>query len=123
MNCEFCNHEFSKTYESKHTKWVHTNKIDHTSDSNKTDTFKIRKNDTCVTNDKLNRTLLVGPSFCGRIYLLLNTLPLILLDNLEQQIKMTTRSPEQYTKLLDDNIKMELQDVSVEEDSNDKSIQ
>ena len=45
-----------------------------------------------------NRTLIVGPSFCGKTHLLLNKLQLICLDNPEQHIKITTRSPEQYSK-------------------------
>ena len=44
-----------------------------------------------------NRTLIVGPSFCGKTHLLLNKLQLFRLDNPEQQIKIITRSPEQYS--------------------------
>ena len=60
--------------------------------------------------------MIVGPSFCGKTHLLLNKLQLIRLDNPEQKICIITRSPEQYNKI-------EIEDVSVEEDLGDKSIQ
>ena len=63
-----------------------------------------------------NRTLIVGPSFCGKTHLLLNKLQLFRLDNPEQKICIITRSPEQ-------NNKIEIEDVSVEEDLGDKRIQ
>ena len=99
MRCEFCDREFNKTYLTKHMKNIH-----------KTDT-----NNTTEA-DALNRTLIVGPSFCGKTYLLINKLHLFRLDNLEQQIKITTRSPEQYENI-------QLEDVSVEEDLEDRTIQ
>ena len=49
-----------------------------------------------VEESAFNRTLIVGPSLCGKTHLLLNKLQLIRLDNPEQQIKTITRSPEQY---------------------------
>ena len=99
MRCEFCNREFNKTYLSKHIKNIH-----------KTDT-----NNT-IEADALNRTLIVGPSFCGKTFLLLNKLQLIRLDNPKQQIKIITRSPEQYENI-------QLEDVSVEDDLEDRTIQ
>ena len=75
-----------------------------------------------------NRTLIVGPSFCGKTHLLLNKLLFIRLDNPEQQIKIITRSPEQYW-----NFEVEetegasqaelLRCISEEEDLEDKTIQ
>ena len=47
-------------------------------------------------NKKCNRTLIVGPSFCGKTHLLLNKLRLIRLTDPEKQIRIITRSPEQY---------------------------
>ena len=47
-------------------------------------------------NNKCNRTLTVGPSFCGKTHLLLNKLRLIRLEDPEKQIRIITRSPEQY---------------------------
>ena len=46
--------------------------------------------------NKGNRTLIVGPSFCGKTHLLLNKLRLIRLEDPEKQIRIITRSPEQY---------------------------
>ena len=43
-----------------------------------------------------NRALLVGPSFCGKTHLLLNKLRSIRLDDPEKQIRIITRSLEQY---------------------------
>ena len=65
--------------------------------------------------EKVNRTLIVGPSFCGKTYLLLNKLKLIRLYDMEKQIKIITRSPQQYTKV-------EIEEVSVEEDLEDRTI-
>ena len=46
--------------------------------------------------NETNRTLIVGPSFCGKTHLLLNKLRLIRLEDPEKQIRIITRSPEQY---------------------------
>ena len=63
-----------------------------------------------------NRTLIVGPSFCGKTHLLKNKVQIFRLDNPEQQIKIITRSPEQYSNF-------ELEEVSVEEDLEDRTKQ
>ena len=70
-----------------------------------------------------NRTLIVGPSFCGKTHLILNKLQLIRLDDNTRKIHIITRSPEQYsnTALLASGI--EIEQVKVEEDLEDKSIQ
>ena len=49
-------------------------------------------------NDVLQQysSLIVGPSFCGKIRLILNKLQLIRLCDSEKQIHIITRSPEQY---------------------------
>ena len=60
--------------------------------------------------------MIVGPSFCGETYFLLNKLQLIRLGTPEQQIKRMTRSPEHYTNI-------EIEDVLVEDDLSDKSIE
>ena len=62
-----------------------------------------------------NRTLIVGPSFCGKTYLLLNKLQLFRLYDKEKQIHIITRSPGQYENI-------QLEDVSVEEDLEDRTI-
>ena len=139
VKCEFCNKEFNKTYLSKHLKrcfklledvyylnkdddnenqtdddnnQIDNNQID---DDNENHNKQIDDNNTQIDNN-CNRTLIVGPSFCGKTHLLLNKLQLIRLDNPEQKICIITRSPEQYNKI-------EIEDVSVDEDLEDKSIQ
>ena len=47
--------------------------------------------------------------------MLLNKIQLIHLDNPEQKIRIITRSPEQYSNI-------EIEDVSVEEDLEDRTI-
>ena len=133
VKCEFCNKEFNKTYLSKHLKRCNINHdntnneiINHNENhDNNNYTNNIITNDDTDNNDNImftggqqscNRTLIVGPSFCGKTHLLLNKLQLIRLDNPEQKICIITRSPEQYNKI-------EIEDVSVEEDLGDKSIQ
>ena len=148
LMCEFCNEEFNKTYLSKHLKrctqsalgninhdsnnYTNNEIINH--DNNKyTNNFITNNeiishnenhNNNIITNDDndnnnnsmFNRTLIVGPSFCGKTHLLLNKLQLIRLDDNTRKIHFITRSPEQYNKI-------EIEDISVEEDLEDKSIQ
>ena len=57
------------------------------------------QNDIDENNDENNnRTLTVGPSFCGETHLLLSKLHSIRLCDSEEQIHIITRSPEQYSK-------------------------
>ena len=133
VKCEFCNKELNKTYLSKHLKRCNINHdntnneiINHNENhDNNNYTNNIITNDDTDNNDNImftggqqscNRTLIVGPSFCGKTHLLLNKLQLIRLDNPEQKICIITRSLEQYNKI-------EIEDVSVGEDLGDKSIQ
>ena len=142
VKCEFCNKEFNKTYLSKHLKRCNINHDNTTNEiinhnenhdnNNYTNNEIINHNENydnnnytnnIITNDKndnidnnCNRTLIVGPSFCGKTLLLLNKLQLIRLDNPEQKIRIITRSPEQYSKI-------EIEDVSVEEDLEDRTLQ
>ena len=66
--------------------------------------------------NETNRTLIVGPSFCGKTHLLLNKLRLIRLEDPEKQIRIITRSPEQYE---DVKLDLELGDIEVEENVGD----
>ena len=142
VKCEICNKELNKTYLSKHLKrcnkllevvyYLNNNQIDDDNenqiddDNNQIDNNQINDNNENHNNqiddnnnqieNNCNRTLIVGPSFCGKTHLLLNKLQLIRLDNPEQKICIITRSPEQYNKI-------EIENVSVEEDLGDKSIQ
>ena len=43
-----------------------------------------------------NRTLIVGPCFCGKTYLMLNKILLSELEYPDREIKIITRSPNQY---------------------------
>ena len=60
--------------------------------------------------NETNRTLIVGPSFCGETHLLLNKLRLIRLEDPEKQIRIITRSPEQY-----EDVELYIQGIEVEE--------
>ena len=62
--------------------------------------------------NETNRTLIVGPSFCGKTHLLLNKLRLIRLEDPEKQIRIITRSPEQYENI-------DMQGIEVEENVGD----
>ena len=128
MKCEFCNKEFNKTYLSKHSKRciinhdstnneiINHNEIHDNNNYTNDDNDNQIDTATLALHNNCNRTLIVGPSFCGKTHLLLNKLQLIRLDNPEQKICIITRSPEQYNKI-------EIEDVSVDEDLEDKSIQ
>ena len=74
------------------------------------------------TTHKLNPTLIVGPSFCAKTHLLLSKLQIIRLDNPEQKIRISTSSPEQYSKAGFAYTNTEIEDVSVE-DLQDRTIQ
>ena len=64
--------------------------------------------------NETNRTLIVGPSFCGKTHLLLNKLRLIRLEDPEKQIRTITRSPEQY-----EDVELYIQGIEVEENVGD----
>ena len=68
-----------------------------------------------IEADALNRTLIIGPSFCGKTHFLLHKLQLTRLDITERKLRIITRSQEQYTNI-------EREDVSVEEDLEDRTI-
>ena len=70
--------------------------------------------------NETNRTLIVGPSFCGKTHLLLNKLRLIRLEDPEKQIRIITRSPEQYEDVkLRAELRLDIGGVSVEENVGD----
>ena len=149
VKCEFCNKEFNKTYLSKHLKrciklledvyYLNNNQVDDDNenqiddDNNQIDNNQIdddnenHKNQiddnniqidatTLALHNNCNRTLIVGPSFCGKTHLLLNKLQLMRLDDNTRKIHIITRSPEQYSNI-------EIEQVKVEEDLEDKSVQ
>ena len=144
VRCEFCNKEFNRTYLSKHLKRCtinhdnnnytnntesrNENIINHNKENHSNENIIINNDNS--DNIMFNRTLIVGPSFCGKTHLLLNKLQLIRLNDSEKQIKIITRSPEQYenTALLAFGIELEDTEgqqscVSVEEDLEDRTIQ
>ena len=145
VKCELCNKEFNKIYLSKHLKrciinhdnnnYTNNEIINHNENhdnNNYTNKEIINHNENydnnnytinIITNDNndnidnnCNRTLIVGPSFCGKTHLLLNKLQLIRLFDKEKQIHIITRSPGQYT-----NTEREV--ISVDEDLEDRTIQ
>ena len=144
VNCDFCNTEFNKTYLSKHLKrciinhdnnnYTNNGIINHNENhdnNNYTNNEIINHNENydnnftnnIITNDNnhnidnnCNRTLIVGTSFCGKTHLLLNKLQLIRIYDKEKQIHIITRSPGQYTNT-------EIEDTSVDEDLEDRTIQ
>ena len=73
-------------------------------------------NNNSDNDNKCNRTLIVGPSFCGKTLLLLNKLQLIRLEDPEKQIRIITRSPEQYGDI---DVGVASQGIEVEENVGD----
>ena len=150
VKCEFCNKEFNKTYLSKHLKrctklledvyYLNNNQIDddnenqidddnnqidnnQINDDNENHNNQIDDNNNNQIDNNCNRTLIVGPSFCGKTHLLLNKLQLIRLDDNTRKIHIITRSPEQYSNTALLTFGIEIDQVKVEEDLEDKSIQ
>ena len=108
VRCEFCNKELNKSYLRSHIKKQHL--YPHSFAQVPAQGFSqgylrsftqvptqvpTHKNNNDNDN-KCNRTLIVGPSFCGKTHLLLNELRLIRLEYPEKQIRIITRSLEQY---------------------------
>ena len=137
VKCEFCNKEFNKTYLSKHLKRcpiekmhlndnkiinnihnIHNNENHNNENHNNENHYNENHNDNNDNNDNImfNRTIIVGPSFCGKTHLLLNKLQLIRLYDKEKEIHIITRSPNQYEDF-------ELEYIVIEEHLEDKSIQ
>ena len=69
-----------------------------------------------------NRSLIVGPSFCGKTHLLINKLQLIRLYDKEKEIHIITRSPNQYKDFELEDTEGALR-IVIEEYLEDKSIQ
>ena len=149
VKCEFCKKEFNKTYLSKllkrcninhdntnneiinhnenHDNNNYTNNeiINHNENydnKNYTNNIIINDNNDNIDNN-CNRTLIVGPSFCGKTHLLLNKLHLIRLYDKEKQIHLITRSPVQYSEAALRNTNTEIEDTSVDEDLENRTIQ
>ena len=153
VRCEFRNKELNRSYlrsqvKNQHIKYNHDNKHAQLRTTNNTggdllpaqipaeppgqlptklnndDNTNDYNDDNNDDNDKCKRTLIVGPSFCGKSHLLLNKLQLIRLSDSEKQIKITTRSPGQYQNM---HSFAQLGDtegalhVSVEEDLEDRT--
>ena len=104
VKCEFCYKELNKTYLSKHLKrciinhdnnnYTNNEIINHNENyDNNNYTNNIITNDnndnfntgTLALHNNCNRTLIVGPSFCGKTHLLLNKLQLIRLYDKENK--------------------------------------
>ena len=143
VKCDFCNKEFNKTFLSKHLKRCkklledvyylskdddNENQIDDDNNqiddnhsqiddnNNQIDTATLALHTEGTLCNNCNRTLIVGPSFCGKTHLLLNNLQLIRLDDNTRKFHVIARSPEQYSNI-------EIEQVKVEEDLEAKSIQ
>ena len=135
VKCEFCNKEFNKTYLSKHLKRCiinhdnnyYTNNtegvsriINHNDENHKNNI--VNNNDENKNDENNNRTLIVGPSFCGKTHLLINKLQLIRLYDKEKEIHIITRSPNQYEDFELEDTEGALR-IVIEEYLEDKSIQ
>ena len=142
VKCEFCNTEFNKTYLSKHLKRCiinhdnnnYTNNtesvsrlINHNDESHENNNIKNNDENNNDENNtggqqSCNRTLIFGPSFCGKTHLLINKLQLIRLYDKEKEIHIITRSPNQYEDFELEDTEGALR-IVIEENLEDKSIQ
>ena len=73
-------------------------------------------------NYDCNRTLIVGPSFCGKTHLLINLLKLKKIDHPNKEIIIITRSPEQYSEIKNKKDSDLDLDITIEDDFESKSI-
>ena len=104
IKCHLCGKELNKTYLKKHLERKHTS---HSGSGLNPDTPPLLNEP--PNENMFNRTLIVGPSFCGKTYLILNKLTLKRLVNPDQEINIICKNPKQY-----ENIKIE--NVSIKED-------
>ena len=86
IKCEFCNKDFNKTYLSNHLKrcirYLNENQIDDDNENHNNQIDDNNENDnnnqidtaTLALHNNCNRTLIVGPSFCGETHMVLNKL-------------------------------------------------
>ena len=126
VKCEFCNEKVNKIYLSKHIKRciIEYNNFTNDNENHNDIIFNNEINNDIINlnndNTMFNRTLIVGPSFCGKTHFFKQK-QLIQLDNPAQQIKIIIRSQEQYenTALFG----TQLEDVSVKKDLEDRTIQ
>ena len=96
FKCDFCEKSFTK-------KWLKTH-IEREHRQNETNSHVIKKPE--IENNNNNRTLLVGPSFSGKTYLMLKILSRIP----DRDIYIITKSPpEQYT-----NSKIKIKEIGDE---------
>ena len=65
-------------------------------EDNDIDNDNIINTDNNIDNSNVNRTLIVGPCFRGKTYLMMNKILLSECDNPDRQKKILTRSPNQY---------------------------
>ena len=109
---EFCNKELNKSYIRFHIKKQHYNqhiKKQHYNDGASEGASETNDGASEGASENIggsrgkaslyHSTLIVGPSFFGKTYLLLNNLQLIRLNDPLRQIRIITRSPEQYKGL------------------------
>ena len=133
MSCEFCNKILNKSYLRSHIKKQHLYPQGYSQGYSRSfarvpihtggDLLPVQvptqvptHNNNTDNDNKCNRTLIVGPSFCGKTHFLLNKLRLIQLEDPEKQIRTTTRSPEQYE---DAELRIDIGGVNVEENVGD----
>ena len=106
--CDVCDKMVNGTYLNIHKKTVHSLPSESHSLPSESNSVPLVEN--------FNRTLIVGPSFCGKTYLVMNKLKLIKLDRPNEQMVLITRSPEQY-KILSSEI-----DLRIEEDLEQRGV-
>ena len=123
VRCEICNKELNKRYLRFHIKRCNNNMTNNMTNNNHA-MASVNQGTTPAdpaiattaeihdSNNKCNRTLIVGPSFCGKTHLLLNKLRLITLEDPDRRIYIITTSLEQYEDI-------DISGVSVEENVED----
>ena len=104
--------------------FINNNDENHNDENHNDENHKDKENHNDENIDENNnRTLIVGPSFCGKTHLLINKLQLFRLCDTKKQIKIITRSPEQYENIQLEDTEGQQRGISVEEDLEDRTIQ
>ena len=90
--CEYCDKMINRTFMKRHYK------LNHSRSELEPD---VRHSQSNKPELDCNRTLIVGPSFSGKTFLMKNKLRLINIDYPDKDIKIVTRSPKQYDEDFD----------------------
>ena len=97
--CEYCDKMLNRSFMKRHCKQNHSRselepEVQHS--QRELESLIPHSRSELESELECNRTLIIGPSFSGKTFLMKNKLRLINIDYPDKDIKIVTRSPKQY---------------------------